>query len=122
MAKIITAIIIAALCLPLNGLQAAYAQSAAKPANKSPITFSGGHGHSLKTAVVITGAPNAMAGIAAEYRFLKEKFGRENQDWLLRRQSVVQQDGKFYDRMELDLPGGRRTTVFFDISEFFGKL
>ena len=38
------------------------------------------------------------------------------------RQSVLQQQGKVYDRMDLDLKDGSKKTVFFDISEFFGKL
>ena len=51
-----------------------------------------------------------------------EKFGRRNVDWNLVRQSVLQQQGKVYDRMDLDLKDGSRKTVFFDIGEFFGKL
>ena len=86
------------------------------------ITFKGGPGDTPETAVVILGAPNSMAGIAAEYSYLKKKFGRENVDWMLTRQSVLQQKGKVYDRMDLDLKDGSKKTVFFDISEFFGKL
>ena len=63
-----------------------------------------------------------MAGIAAEYSYLKKKFGQENVDWMLTRQSVLQKDGKVFDRMDLDLKDGSKKTVFFDIGEFFGKL
>lgn len=72
--------------------------------------------------MLISGAPNSIEGIAAEYAYLRKKFGRENVDWNLFRQSVLGQGGKFYDRLELDLKDGSRKTVFFDISEFFGKL
>ena len=89
---------------------------------KPQITFKGGPGDTPETAVVILGAPNSMAGIAAEYSYLKKKFGRENVDWNLVRQSVLQQQGKVYDRMDLDLKDGSKKTVFFDIGEFFGKL
>jgi hypothetical protein len=108
--------------LPFGEANPAYAQPASEQPANSKISFKGGPGDSLKTAVVISGAPNSMAGIAAEYYYLKQHLGRQNVDWLLRRQSVVQQDGKVYDRLELDLKGGSRKTVFFDISEFFGKL
>ncbi len=97
------------------------AMANAQPAPAS-ITFKGGAGDTPETAVVIAGATNSMQGIAAEYRYLRQKFGRENADWYLFRQSVVQQGGRIYDRMELRLQDGSPKTVFFDISEFFGKL
>ncbi len=130
MSKILARILIATLCLSLFatgrpaslGPQEACAQALPQPAHGAKITFKGGPGDSPKTAVVISGASNSLDGIAAEYRYLGQKFGRQNVDWHLLRQSVLQQDGKVYDRMELDLKDGRRTTIFFDITEFFGKL
>jgi hypothetical protein len=108
--------------LALPGNQPALAQPATKAPAPPHITFKGGPGDTPETAVLISGAPNSIAGIAAEYAYLRKKFGRENVDWNLYRQSVLEQDGKFYDRLELDLKDGSRKTVFFDISEFFGKL
>ena len=72
--------------------------------------------------MVILGARNSVAGISAEYKYLQQKFGRENVDWMLTRQSVLKQKGKVYDRMDLEMKDGSKKTVFFDISEFFGKL
>ena len=86
------------------------------------ITFSGGPGDTPETAVVISGALNSIQGIAAEYDYLRQKFGRQNVAWNLIRQGILQQGDKVYDRMDLDLKDGGRKTVFFDISEFFGKL
>ncbi len=86
------------------------------------ITVKGGPGDTPETAVVISGAADSMAGISAEYDWLAQKFGRKNVDWSLRRQSVMQQQGKVYDRMEIELKDGSRRIVFFDISGFFGKL
>jgi len=108
------------LALPDN--QPALAQPAQKAPASPQITFKGGPGDTPETAVLISGALNSIDGIAAEYTYLREKFGRENVDWNLFRQSVLQQGGKFYDRLELNLKDGGRKTVFFDISEFFGKL
>ncbi len=108
------------LCVIFSG--PASAQPAPGPAAKPQITFKGGPGDTLESAVVILGAPNSMAGIEAEYSYLGKQFGRRNVDWNLRRQSVLQQKGKVYDRMDLDLKDGGKKTVFFDISEFFGKL
>lgn len=108
--------------LAMPGNQPAFAQPATGPPAQPQITFKGGPGDTPATAVLISGATNSIEGIAAEYDYLRQKFGRENRDWNLVRQSVLKQDGKFYDRMELDLKDGSRKTVFFDISEFFGKL
>lgn len=114
--------LLGAMMLGVIFFSPAYAQVASEPAAKPPITFKGGAGDTPETAVVIFGAPNSVAGISAEYKYLQQKFGRENVDWNLRRQSILQQKGKVYDRMDLDLKDGSRKTVFFDISEFFGKL
>ena len=119
--------VLSAICshppyLLIPGNQPACAQPAHEPAAKSPITYKGGPGDTPATAVVILGASNSIAGVAAEYSYLKKKFGRENDAWLLTRQSILQQDGKVYDRMDLDLKDGSKKTVFFDIGEFFGKL
>jgi len=108
--------------LALPGKPPALAQPAVKAPAPPQITFKGGPGDTPETAVLISGATNSIAGTAAEYTYLREKFGRENVDWNLKRQSVLQQKGKFYDRLELELKDGSRKTVFFDISEFFGKL
>ncbi len=91
-------------------------------AAQSNITLKGGAGDTAETAVVIAGAPDSRAGIAAEYAWMEKKFGRRNMDWKLKRQSVMPQKGKVFDRMEIELNDGTPKTVFFDISEFFGKL
>jgi hypothetical protein len=108
--------------LAMPGNQSAFAQPPMKPPAQPQITFKGGPGDTPETAVLISGATNSIEGIAAESDYLRQKFGRENRDWNLFCQSVLEQDGKFYDRLELDLKDGTKKTVFFDISEFFGKL
>ena len=72
--------------------------------------------------MVISGATNSVAGISAEYNYLQQKFGPQNVNWKLQRQGVLHQKGKVYDRMDLKMKDGSKKTVFFDISEFFGKL
>ncbi len=100
----------------------ASAQPAPEPPAKPKITFKGGPGDTPETAVVILGAPNSRVGISAEYYYLEKKFGQPKVDWKLKRQSVLNQKGKVYDRMDIELKDGGPKTVFFDISEFFGKL
>ncbi|MEW6659042.1 MAG: hypothetical protein AB1424_10305 [Thermodesulfobacteriota bacterium] len=111
--------------LSSSGAERAWAQAAA-PAPEEPakpkISFSGGPGDTTATAVVISGAPNSRVGINAEYYYLGKNFGQRNVDWKLKRQSVIREKGKVYDRMEIELKDGGKKTVFFDITEFFGKL
>jgi hypothetical protein len=105
------------------GAKPVYAQAGQPaPGKQTRISFKGGPGDSLETAVAISGAPNSGAGIAAEYYYLEEKFGRPNADWKLHRQSVLHKNGRHYDRMDIELKNGSKKTVFFDITEFFGKL
>ncbi|MHB8068023.1 MAG: hypothetical protein ACYDIC_08995 [Desulfobaccales bacterium] len=103
----------------------AFAQATAPapaPPAKPKISFSGGPGDTAATAVVISGAPNSRVGIDAEYYYLMKKFGKPNADWKLKRQSLLHLNNKHYDQMEIELKDGSKKAVFFDITEFFGKL
>jgi hypothetical protein len=108
------------LCISFSG--SASAQSAPEQPAKPKISIKGGPGDTPETAFVILGAPNSRVGISAEYYALEKKFGRQNAEWKLKRQSVLNEKGKVYDRMEIELKDGAKKTVFFDITEFFGKL
>lgn len=99
---------------------------AREPAGKSAqapasITFEGGPGDSLQTAVVIKGAPDHMAGVAAEYQYLENTFGRPQADWRLLKQSLIRRQGRAYDLMQIELSNGARKEIYFDLSDFFGK-
>lgn len=98
--------------------RAAVVVNAAAPA----VTFQGGAGGSPDTAVIIRGAADNVAGVAAEYRYLREKFGKQHQDWRLQRQALLQQAGKVFDVMHLELANGSQQTIYFDITDFFGKM
>ncbi len=100
----------------------AYAHTSLRASPQAKISFSGGPGDTPETAVVIAGAKNSMEGIGAEYRYLEQKFGRRGVGWQLKRQSLYHQQGKVYDRMELEFKDGSKKTLYFEISEFFGKL
>jgi hypothetical protein len=88
---------------------------------QSPVTFQGGPGDTAATAVIIRGAADGVAGVAAEYRYLTGKFGERNRAWRLKRQQLWQQNGRVYDVMHLELAEGSRRTIYFDITEFSGK-
>jgi len=84
--------------------------------------FEGGDGSSIENAVKIIGASGSMQGIRAEYEYLAGKFGIRGRDWELVMQSLLNDGGKDYDLMRVRLKDGTEITVFFDITDFFGKL
>ena len=87
------------------------------PLFAGPVQFTGGNGSSLESAVVISGAKHESDGISAEHRYLSEHFA----SWFLKRQVLVNQKGRVYDRMEITDQNGKQRSVFFDITDFFGK-
>ena len=87
------------------------------------ITFSNESGESKEHAVKILGAENERDGIHAEYQYLSMKFGEKGKDWNLAIQSLLEDkdSGRVYDRMDLDFPHKDSKTLYFDITEFYGK-
>jgi len=89
--------------------------------NLQGITFEGGIGNTLESAIVINGATNGNIGVAAEYYYLDERFGRRKIDWQLEHQTLLQSGERYYDEMHIQLTDGTKTVVFFDITDFHGK-
>ncbi len=87
------------------------------------VTFSNDSGDSQEYAVNIRGVENEEEGTAAEYRFLSQKFGVRGKDWNLVIQTflVDKDSGRVYDMMELRFPDKTSKTLYFDITEFYGK-
>jgi len=83
---------------------------------KNPIAFSGGDGSTLEKAVIIKGATEAT-GVDAEYAYLQKHFpGCRTGS-----QSLQNVKGKAYDVLEFTPTGGKKQTIYFDITAFFGK-
>jgi hypothetical protein len=83
--------------------------------------FTGGAGDTPETAIIIRGMPNHTRGVQAEYLYLTRRFGRRGTDWELTKQALLQVGGRSYDEMRIKLSDGTQKTIFFDITEFFGK-
>jgi hypothetical protein len=86
-----------------------------KPATQDA-SISGGDGSSIENAVVIK-APNNFIGVRAEYTWIRKNYP----NWQLDQQSVLKGGGKVYDKMYFRTPDGRRTILFIDITDFYGK-
>lgn len=74
-------------------------------------------GSSVANAVIIR-APSEAAGVAAEYQWIAERFP----GYTRKTQSLLQVRGHFYDALEIVTASGEERTLYFDITDFFGKL
>jgi hypothetical protein len=80
------------------------------------ITYSGGDGSSFEKAVVIHGA-SEQTGVDAEYDYLAKHFPGYHQG----KQSLRSHEKHRYDVLEFTTANGATMTMYFDITEFFGK-
>lgn len=87
--------------------------------NAAPtISFSGGDGSSAEAAIVIDGARGESDGVDAEYIW----FGNNLPGAKQLSQGLIISTDHAYDRIEVELPDGTKREVFFDISDFYGKM
>ena len=90
------------------------------PLPKSTLTpeeFTNGDGSSMEQAIVIL-ASNSAEGIGAEKRWVTEN----HPSWKLTKQALVHGDnGLVYDKMSYITPEGETKTLYFNITDFFGK-
>ena len=84
------------------------------------IEFLGGDGSSQKQAVLIHGAKGENDGVAAEYKYLELLYGAEGERWNRSEQSLLEDNGRSYDELDYTLDG-KRVSIYFDITEYFGK-
>ena len=76
-------------------------------------------GDSFETAIKITDATE-MNGVDAEYGYLNKRFGPRGQAWKLIQQSLMFNNERNYDKMDIELKDGKRLSIYFDIHDFFG--
>jgi hypothetical protein len=106
------------------GCESKQAQTVTPAKNSKPISrpiagvsFTGGDGSSIEKAVIIK-APSEFVGVRAEYNWIRNN----HPDWKLEKQSALNSGGKVYDKMDFRTPDGQHMTLYFDITDFFGKL
>ncbi len=77
-----------------------------------------GEGTSIEKPIVIKGASDNISGVALEYGVLNGLYP----DAKVKNQQLLRQGGRSYDLMVLQSQDGREFRVFFDITDFMGKL
>lgn len=87
------------------------------PIKIGKLVFEGGDGSSIETAVIIKNAKNEEEGVDAESRWIK----KVHPGWQKGKQALLSDDGKKYDKIEYTTRTGETKTIYFDITDFFGK-
>lgn len=108
-------LLLAALLL-LN-CAAATADEPVPPKPPTGVSYAGGDGSSIEKAVVILGA-DEMSGVDAEYKWLRDQYP----GWAGTGQSLQKVNGRDYDVINFIMPDGSKHTIYFDITDFFGKM
>jgi hypothetical protein len=100
-----------------SGEQRAGATTSEIPGVPAGISFGGGNGLSCERRVIVQGTTNEMAGVSAEYAWLRAKYPGFKRG----PQSLMKCDGKPADKLSIRTASGKALDVYFDISAFFGK-
>ncbi len=106
-------------CLMALLLAAACASApnkAAAPSGVPAAASSEAAGTSCDNAIVIH-ARGEDAGIHAENEWIRDHYGR----FMKGGQALLSCNGKHVDEIDFTTPDGKTHSVFFDISEWFGK-
>lgn len=85
------------------------------------IYFEGGSGETLNNAIIIKGAENGNVGVAIEHQYLDMKFGCRNLTWKIDKQELLVENNRRYNQIDIQLRDGSDRTIFFEITDFFGK-
>jgi len=81
------------------------------------VSYAGGDGSSIEQAVVIKGATEST-GVHAEYVWIAQRYPGYRRGT----QSLRASGGRQYDVLEFTTASGEQKRVYFDITDFFGKL
>ena len=79
--------------------------------------YSGGDGSSCDQAVVINGAKYRETGLMAQRLWLQKRYpGCQTV-----KEQVVNTNNKRFDQVELTTADGQNSSVYFDVTEWWGK-
>jgi hypothetical protein len=90
--------------------------------NEGTLVVTGGPGDTLQTAIAIKKTPRGVSAAGAEHMLLRKWFGERGKDWTLKREAMLQADGKTYDTYEVMLTDGTERQLYFDVTEWLSRL
>ena len=88
--------------------------------DKPGIIIAGGSGDSREDAIIIKNAANHRAGVDAKYLYLQQRFGEQGVHWKLFMHALLKGERPI-DWMVITLNDGTAKSIYFDVSESFGK-
>ena len=74
-------------------------------------------GSTIETAIVLPHIADEFHGVAAEHAYIATHYPT----WHIASQALFQQNGRHYDLLGMIEPDGTKTTIYFDITDWFGK-
>lgn len=77
-------------------------------------------GSSRDRPIIIT-ASNSIDGIDAEYRMLERLFGPQNKAWTLVSRANGRHGTRYLEWFDVKPKTGPQSTIYFDITSFYGK-
>lgn len=85
------------------------------------VWYEGGDGSEPDDAIIVRGAASDLEGVAATYSWMHEHLGAKDEGWRLVTHSTGGDGVRKIDTFDVVLRDGRRTRIYFDVSESFGK-
>ena len=75
-------------------------------------------GLTIETAIVLENATSELNGVSAEHAYTRQHYP----GWTWKTQSLVEHEARPHDVIELIGPNGETKTIYFDITNWFGRL
>jgi hypothetical protein len=75
-------------------------------------------GLSIEDAIVLSGVSGELDGVAAEHGYTDTRY----HGWIWRTQALLQSGGRIYDVIDIAGPGGEAKSIYFDMTDWFGKM
>ena len=86
--------------------------------NEGTLVVTGGPGDTLQTAIVIKKTPRGLSAAGAETLLLAKWFGERGTNWMMKRQAMVQVDGRTYDTYDVVVTDGSERRLYFDVTDW----
>jgi len=110
--KLLSLAIIAAVCVSCSSTKKV-ANTTTVATTKTPVE---NYGSSFEKAIIIN-ETSERVGISSEYAWLKNKYP----GYKTNSQSLSYSNKKPYDILHITTTDGKAVTIYFDISNFYGK-
>jgi hypothetical protein len=74
-------------------------------------------GMTIETAIMLPNIADEFHGVAAEHAYIAAHFPT----WHIVNQATMEENGRRYDLIGMTRPNNTPTTLYFDITDWFGK-